>query len=74
MDPWAIIAALATAMTTVVGLLWKEHLKADEDDRRQRDQALTLLDLSLQNNRDAISAWAKRDELDGARSRRGDRS
>ena len=73
MDPWQIIAVLSTAMTTVVGVLWREHLKADADDRRQRDTALSLLDLSLQNNRDAIAAWSKRDAADAARVRRTDR-
>lgn len=73
MDPWQIIAVLSTAMTTVVGVLWREHLKADADDRKQRDAALSLLDLSLQNNRDAIAAWSKRDAADAARVRRTDR-
>ena len=68
-----IIGALATAFVAVVGVLWREHLKADADDRTQRDRALGLLDLSLQNNRDAISAWAKRDDTDAARVRRSDR-
>ena len=73
MDPWQIIAVLAGTMATVVGVLWRLHLQADADDRTQRDRALGLLDLSLQNNRDAISAWAKRDDTDAARVRRSDR-
>lgn len=68
----AIIAALAGTMVTVVGVLWRLHLQADAEDRRQRDRFADLLDLSLQNNRDAIAAWAKRDESDAARTRRGD--
>ena len=68
----AIIAALAGTMVTVVGVLWRLHLQADAEDRRQRDRFADLLDLSLQNNRDAIAAWAKRDAADAARTRRGD--
>lgn len=72
MDPWQIVAVLAGTMTTVVGVLWREHLKADADDRRQRDEAFALLSVSLQNNRDAIAAWDKRDANDAARRRLGD--
>lgn len=56
----------------VIWALWQNHLEADRDDRAQRDKALGLLDLSLQNNRDAISAWEQRDRTDAARTRRGD--
>ena len=73
MDPWQIIAALAGTMVTVVGVLWRLHLQADADDRAQRDRALNALDQSLQNNRDAIAAWSKRDAADAARARRTDR-
>ncbi len=72
MDPWQIVAALAGTMVTVVGVLWRLHLQADADDRAQRDRTFELLDLSLQNNRDAIAAWEQRDRTDAARARRGD--
>jgi hypothetical protein len=60
--------------------LWTEHLKADQDDRDQRDRAQAvsadlreLLRKSLDNNAEAISAWNKRNEQDAARQRRSDR-
>ena len=75
-DPWQIIAALAGALATVSGFLWREYQKATsrelEDVRRERDRYAGLLDLSLQNNRDAISAWGKRDATDAARKRQSD--
>lgn len=57
----------------VVQVLWQKHLEADEDDRNQRDAAQALLRTALDNNAAAISAWNKRNELDAARQRRGDR-
>lgn len=83
MDPWQIVAALATAFGSVAAFLFREYQKAitervkaveaaAADDRAQRDEALRLLDLSLQNNRDAIAAWGKRDDTDAARRRRSD--
>lgn len=67
----ALIAVLGIA-ARVIQVLWQNHLEADRDDRAQRDRALGLLDLSLQNNRDAIAAWEQRDRTDAARTRRGD--
>ena len=37
MDPWHIVAVIATSMTTVVGILWRLHVQADADDRKDRD-------------------------------------
>lgn len=76
MDPWQIIAALAAALTTVSGFLWREYQKATSrelsDVRNERDRYAGLLDLSLQNNREAIAAWGQRDATDAARKRSSD--
>ena len=76
LGPFALLAAALIA----VGVLWREHLKADADDRTQRDlatqndaDARELLRLSLRNNADAIAAWNKRIEQDAERRRRADR-
>jgi hypothetical protein len=60
--------------------LWREHLKADQDDRDQRDKAQAttaelrdLLRQSLANNAEAIAAWNRRNEQDAARQRRADK-
>jgi hypothetical protein len=80
------VGALALAITILYfgarafRALWTEHLKADQDDRDQRDRAQAvsadlreLLRKSLDNNAEAISAWNKRNEQDAARQRRSDR-
>jgi len=76
LGPFALLAAALLA----VGVLWREHLKADADDRTQRDlatqndaDARELLRISLRNNADAIAAWNKRIEQDAERRRRADR-
>jgi len=76
LGPFALLAAALIA----VGVLWREHLKADADDRTQRDlatqndaDARELLRISLRNNADAIAAWNKRIEQDAERRRRADR-
>lgn len=62
------IAALARAIV----VLWQEHLKADQDDRDERNRANDLLALSLQNNKAAIAAWDRRNAADAARRRKED--
>jgi len=60
-------------------VLWREHLKADDEDRAQRDRAEAreaetkeLLRQSLSNNADSITSWNRRNELDANRQRRAD--
>jgi hypothetical protein len=76
---------LSVVVLYVVGrafrALWLEHLKADQDDRDQRDKAQAtiealrdLLRQSLGNNAEAIAAWNRRNEQDAARQRRADRN
>ena len=64
--------ALLVAALIAVGVLWREHLKDDQDDRDQRDKALALLETSLANNKAAIAAWDRRTQSDAARKRRED--
>ena len=74
MPPDALLGPLALLVGSLlaVGVLWREHMKADQDDRDQRDKALALLEQSLANNKAAIAAWDKRTAADAARARRGD--
>lgn len=37
MDPWQALAAVSTALTTVIAILWRLHLKTDEECRTERD-------------------------------------
>jgi biopolymer transport protein ExbB/TolQ len=81
--PWAVVlfimGVLGLAAARAFQVLWRDHLRADERDREQRDRAQAqndatkdLLRQSLQNNAQAIEAWNKRNELEAARRRRGD--
>lgn len=82
--PWAVliffVGVVAIAVARVLIVAGREHLKADERDRGQRDQSEAhvvalegLLENSLANNADAVAAWNKRNEQDAARARRADR-
>jgi hypothetical protein len=66
--------ALLIGALISVAILWREHLKADADDRLQRDAFAALLDKSLDNNAAALVAWNRRNELEAARQRRGDKT
>ena len=77
---------LTIALGIAVGLLWREHLKADAEDRKQRDLALDLLDRAIENNRLAAAAahesasankamataWDARNRADAQRHRKAD--
>lgn len=63
----------------VIKALWEDHLRADGEDRVQRDKAVEheeraqdLLRLSLENNKAAIEAWNRRNAADAARHRKAD--
>ena len=68
LGPLGLLVGAVTAVT----ILWREHLKADADDRRQRDEAADLLRQSLANNAAAIAAWDRRTAAEAARQRRTD--
>jgi len=82
--PWAVVifigALAAISFTRAILILWKEHLKADQDDRDQRDRAQELLRASIAANHDAATAakamaaaWDIRNKADAERQRRTDR-
>lgn len=75
--PWAVVCFLGGL---ALFSLWREHLKADQDDRAQRDRALALLELAERGNEVAAeagkamaAAWAERNRMDAARQRRQDK-
>lgn len=65
-------AALLVAALVAVGALWREHLKADADDRAQRDKAIALLEATLDGTQRMARAWEERNRRDAAQRRRGD--
>lgn len=74
--PWAVVCFLGGL---ALFSLWREHLKADLDDRQKRDQALDLLDKALDGNREAAAAsktmaaaWDERNRAEAARRRKAD--
>lgn len=37
MDPWQALAVVTTALSTVIGILWRMHLRTDEECRTDRE-------------------------------------
>ena len=70
--------ALVLSIAVIAGLvklamiLWKEHLKADQDDRDQRDRAIGLLEQLVPSVNRMADAWEARNKADAARRRRND--
>ena len=64
--------ALLVAALVAVGALWREHLKADADDRAQRDKAIALLEVNLDAMQRMARAWEERNRRDAAQRRRSD--
>ena len=76
-----IVAIVGRVGIGILRALWAEHLKADQDDRDQRDRALVLLEEAVAGNKlsaaataDLAKAWDERNKADVARARRSDRS
>lgn len=65
-------AALLVGSLIAVGVLWREHMKADADDRKQRDEALELLKGLAPSVKQMADAWDARNRADAARRRRND--
>ena len=65
-------SALLAAALLAVGVLWREHLKADQDDRDQRDRAIGLLEQLVPSVNRMADAWEARNKADAARRRRND--
>ena len=64
-------AALAGAIAIVVAL-WREHLRADADDRLQRDQNYAGWRDQTDANARLAAAWEQRNRDEAARHRRTD--
>lgn len=73
MDPWQVVAIVATSLSAVIGVLWRLHLQADTDDRVQRDAAIAgWNDATAAVNR--LAAAIEKDTADrAARHRQADR-
>lgn len=64
--------ALLVAALLAIGVLWREHMRADQDDRDQRDKAMLLLEAALDGTKRMATAWEERNKRDAAARRRGD--
>jgi hypothetical protein len=60
---------LLVALSIAVGWLWREHLKSDEEDRRQRDEALALARDAVEGTKRMAAAWEARNRRDEQRDR-----
>jgi hypothetical protein len=74
LPPDALLGPLALLVGALlsVAVLWREHLRADADDRAQRDKAIGLLEASLDANQRMAHAWEERNRRDAAARRRSD--
>ena len=70
----ALIGAVAglVALARVIQILWREHLKADADDREQRDVAHALAKAAVAAYDRLADAWEQRNRDEAARQRRDD--
>lgn len=74
------LGALVLAVLVIVGLtkvvqkLWEDHLRADADDRKQRDDAQALLAVALDGTKRMAEAWEARNRRDVAARRKTDPS
>lgn len=65
------LGALVGAVVTVV-VLWREHVKADADDRAQRDKAIAIAETAVAGLARLADAWETRNRDDAQRRRLGD--
>jgi low temperature requirement protein LtrA len=74
--PWTVLIFFVAVVGIVIGrtlqLLWREHLKADQDDRDQRDRAIAVVEALVPTIKQMANAWDARNRADAARRRRGD--
>jgi len=60
------------ALGRVIQVLWREHLKADQDDRDQRDTSQSLAKAAIDAYTRLADAWEQRNRDDAERRRRND--
>ena len=65
---------LLVAAVVVIGVLWRDHLRADRDDRDQRDRALAGWEGQTAATRDLSASIEAKDRQDAARRRLADDS
>lgn len=65
------LGALVGAVASVI-VLWREHVKADADDRAQRDQATAIAKEAVAGLARLADAWEQRNREDANRRRLGD--
>jgi hypothetical protein len=74
--PWTvvlfIVGIIGVTAARMLLVLWREHLKADQDDRDQRDRAIAIAEGLVPLIRQMANAWDARNRADAARRRRGD--
>lgn len=63
---------LLVAAVLAIAVLWRDHLRADQDDRSQRDRALAGWELQAAATRDLAAAIEVKDRQDAARRRLAD--
>lgn len=64
-----LVAALA-----VIVVLWRDHLRADTDDRAQRDKAHGIAEQAVAGLARMADAWEQRNREDAGRHRSDDRT
>lgn len=67
-----IVGIIGLTAARMLLVLWREHLKADQDDRDQRDRAIAIVETLVPAIKQMANAWDARNKADAARRRRGD--
>jgi hypothetical protein len=63
---------LLIAALSVIVVLWRDHLRADQDDRNQRDKALGIAESAVAGTSRMADAWEARNREDAQRRRQSD--
>lgn len=67
-----VLGFFMTAMGLVIRALWKDHLRADQEDRDQRDKALAIVEGVIPTLRELAHAQREANEDAKQRQRRSD--
>lgn len=68
-----VLGVVLAGMAKVIQALWSDHLRADQDDREQRDRALALAEGVVPVVKQLAEAQAAANKAAAARRRVGDR-
>ena len=69
----AALLAIAFLVRVILSVLWPEHLRADADDRAQRDTAIAGWTSATSGLARLAEAWEQRNREDAIRHRADDR-